>query len=113
MWGMWARGQVCSGAEALFDRIRRHLAQEVVPTALRAGFLTPCQDQLGTAVMLELFACADGEFMDKFSMAGAVQSLKVCCFCGWVTQERHVCVRERAQRLDDGGGSDHVRWMVR
>eukprot|EP00959_Pyramimonas_sp_CCMP1952_P087584 1832813-Pyramimonas_sp.AAC.1 len=49
----------------------------VVPTALRAGFLTPCQDQLSTAVMLELFACADGDFMDKFSMAGAVQSLQV------------------------------------
>ena len=50
---------------------------QVVPTALRAGFLTPCQDQLSTAVMLELFACADGDFMDKFSMAGAVQSLQV------------------------------------
>jgi hypothetical protein len=65
------------------------LTQEVVPTALRAGFLTPCHDQLGTAVMLELFACADDDFMNKFSMAGTIQSLKA--------QRQQVAVR--AERL--------------
>jgi hypothetical protein len=68
--------EVCQGAEALFDRIRRYLAQDVIPTALRSGFLTPCHDQLRTAVLCELFACPDNEFLNKFSVAGELDRLK-------------------------------------
>ena len=49
----------------------------MIPTALRSGFLTPCHDQLRTAVMCELFACADHDFLNKFSVAGELDRLKV------------------------------------
>ena len=44
-----AYDDVCASAERLFDAIRCHVVRDIAPTALRAGFLTPCRDRLPTA----------------------------------------------------------------
>eukprot|EP00854_Cymbomonas_tetramitiformis_P004668 gene4668-5716_t len=71
-----AYGEVCIGAASLFDRICRHLSQDLVPTALRAGFLTPCAAELSTAISVQLFACNDQDFMCKFSTAGSLEAMQ-------------------------------------
>jgi len=37
---------MCASAEQLFDRIRRHLAHDVLPLALHTGLLAPCREAL-------------------------------------------------------------------
>ena len=64
-----AYDDVCASAERLFDAIRSHVVRDIAPTALRAGFLTPCRDRLPTAVSLELFARRDEDFLEFFAGA--------------------------------------------
>jgi hypothetical protein len=68
--------QMCASAEQLFDRIRRHLAHDVLPLALHTGLLAPCREALPQALSLELFACSDADFLDKFAVAGELETLK-------------------------------------
>lgn len=68
--------RVCSEAEDIFDQMRGTLLSDAVPTALRAGFLTPCRERLVHEVATELFARTDEDFLRDFSPAGALERLR-------------------------------------
>jgi hypothetical protein len=50
--------------------------RDIAPTALRAGFLTPCRDRLPTAVSLQLFARTDVDFLEFFAGAAMTERLE-------------------------------------
>ncbi|KAI3889324.1 hypothetical protein MKX03_004739 [Papaver bracteatum] len=50
-----------------------------VPSALNAGFLTPCTEKLVVALGIDLFAVNDEKFMDMFVAPGAVDALQDEC----------------------------------
>lgn len=68
--------EVCSLAAQHFGSIREALIEQSVPSALNAGFLTPCRDKLVVALGVELFAVTDETFMDMFVAPGAVDLLR-------------------------------------
>nr|XP_010916099.1 dynamin-related protein 5A [Elaeis guineensis] len=68
--------EICSMSAQHFSRIREVLIERNVPSALNAGFLTPCRERLFVAIGLDLFAVNDEKFMDMFVAPGAIDALQ-------------------------------------
>ncbi|XP_026408753.1 dynamin-related protein 5A-like isoform X2 [Papaver somniferum] len=71
-----AYSEVFATATQYFCRIREVLIERSVPSALNAGFLTPCTEKLVVALGIDLFAVNDEKFMDMFVAPGAVDALQ-------------------------------------
>ncbi|URD90801.1 DYNc [Musa troglodytarum] len=68
--------EICSMSAQHFARIRQVLIERNIPSALSAGFLTPCRERLFVALGLQLFAVNDEKFMDMFAAPGAIDVLQ-------------------------------------
>eukprot|EP00899_Mesostigma_viride_P015033 jgi/Mesvir1/23530/Mv18231-RA.1 len=67
---------VCGEASRQFAAIRGMVAQQEVPSTLRAGFFTECADKLPMAVSLKLFARSDASFMEMFTGVHVIEAME-------------------------------------
>eukprot|EP00798_Chlamydomonas_sp_ICE-L_P023672 gene23672-9207_t len=63
-------------AESLFRKIRHSVAQQGVPTTLKAAFLGPVETSMALEVSLELFSKTDSDFMAMFTAASVLAHLQ-------------------------------------